>query len=75
MSDQKVRPFANGTQYMDWLEANCRQCRKYNKNCCLEFELAMASGTDGLIEPEIAKRIGLPSDEIIWRCPEMEVAS
>lgn len=79
MSDEAetVIPFSNGTQYMDWTERNCCRCVKgwresQGYKCDLEIALAKASVFHGRITEAIAKRIGLPGNELAltWDCPE-----
>lgn len=80
MSERR-RPFSQGTQYLDWQEANCCRCRKYHvKNgevvapiCELEEALALACIGDGMISGEHAARLGLPENTWSrWKCLEFE---
>jgi len=67
--DDRIRPFANGTEHMMWLDSNCergeRGCRNYNPNatssrhgCPVECAIARAGWTDGKIPMRIALRGG-----------------
>ncbi len=78
---ERIRPFSCGSQYVDWTIANCHSCSKaWDGNtdwrnpsrCEIEDRLLLACFNDGMISPEIAKRMGYPEngDEYIWPCPE-----
>lgn len=63
---KKVRPFKKGSQFMFWYEINCGECSKANpetdnrsKTCPMEYDLALASVTDGVIPIDSAERIGI----------------
>ena len=70
--NDKMRPFSNGSEFMCWLGDNCERCKKANfetadraKTCPMEYDLAFASVTDGLIPKESAERIGLKTEPYI----------
>ena len=71
-------PFSNGSQFMDWLSANCDRCKKYNedvdKTCDIEYALGMAYVNDGKITDEMAKRCGadVNKGKFQWMCPEVD---
>ncbi len=75
-------PFSSGTQYLDWRRRNCDRCKKdYNfethtENCDLEGAISFAAIDSGEIADNIAKRIGLPGNELslTWNCPERDDA-
>lgn len=76
---KRIRPFSQGTQYLDWNCANCCTCARYNVKdgevvepvCELEEALSLACVLDGTIEPEIAVRLGVPSNTWShWTCKE-----
>ena len=78
----RVRPFSQGTQYLDWQDHNCCQCRYYHTAnghvisplCDLETALAIACITDGTISREIAERLGVPKRTWSnWTCREFEL--
>jgi hypothetical protein len=80
MSEQRVSLFANGSEYMMWMELNCYRCKKYDENnadvevCAIDYHVGYASITDGTIPHEIAKRMGRldhPVNEI-FQCHEYE---
>ena len=63
----RFRPFSNGTEYMDWQNANCCRCSRYHTDrhgevvspiCHLEKALSYACVADGTITAYIADRIG-----------------
>lgn len=69
-----VRPFANGCQFMDWLDKNCCNCTRYSwakdasgetrpaleegQECQIELALHGAAWGDGKVSREIARRMG-----------------
>ena len=63
--NDKIRPFSNGTEFMIWRDKNCDRCEKANtetadrtKTCPMEYDIALASVTDGSIPKESAERVG-----------------
>jgi len=61
-----IRPFSNGTQYIDWQNHNCCRCARYDYDaenqkvlcdCEIEYALALACVMDGTVSDEIGKRI------------------
>ena len=69
---EKIRPFSKGSDFMFWSLDNCHKCEKANfetddrtKTCPMEYDLAFASVTDGLIPKESAERIGLKTEPYI----------
>lgn len=81
MSD-RIRPFANGTEYALWQEHNCCRCKRcdwdklaltgWDTGCELENALSYGSGSDGTISAEIARRLGYSESEG-WTCAERQV--
>ena len=79
MSEQRVSPFANGSEYMIWTELNCERCIKLmtyddNPQCEINYHLSEAAFDDGTIPHEIAQRMGRldhPVNEI-FQCHEFE---
>jgi hypothetical protein len=72
---KRVRPFSNGTQFMDWENANCSRCKKYSEDassCDLVTALTFAYFDDGTISAEHAQRIGYDSGAYSWMCGEVE---
>lgn len=81
---QMIRPFANGTQFADWSAANCDRCRKGIDNigqpgdwpiCDIESALTYAYIGDGMVAPEIARRMGRSNgylQEYVWACTELD---
>ncbi len=73
-----IKPFSNGTQYLDWQESNCVRCKKFNPDeakpelCNIDFELANAYLGNGSVSNKIAKRMGYDPDKYVWRCGEVE---
>ncbi len=63
----RVHPFANGTDYMDWNAKNCDRCNKvvYDKDdqpvsACVLFNALMESMIeDGTVSAEYGKRLGM----------------
>ena len=79
VSQDRVRPFSQGTQYLDWQEGNCCRCAKYNTEggevvhpvCELDEALMVAMFDDGTISREIADRLGVPRNTWSdWACKE-----
>ena len=75
-----VRPFSCGSQYMDWQEHNCFQCKKLGEGaepqCEISVELVTGCFGDGTVPDEIGKRMGYtqgPPFYYIWDCPEREL--
>ena len=64
--DTKVRPFSNGSEYVDWTASNCDHC-KCAENCDIEAALGLASVGDGRVSSYIYKRMGQSN-----RCGEYE---
>lgn len=68
MSKEKgIRPFSNGSQYLDFEASNCGRCKKratieqISSNevpCKIEEAIGLASIDDGKITHEIATRMG-----------------
>ena len=77
-SPEEIKPFSTGTQFMDWQEANCFRCKKFNedvtKTCDIEAALGLACIGSGKITLEMAKRCGFIGNEnkFQWMCPEVE---
>lgn len=70
----RVRPFSNGFEYQVWNGANCDHCFA-SSVCSIEEALSIAHFGDGLVEAEIAERMGYSherSRELAWRCGEFE---
>jgi hypothetical protein len=81
MSETPTIPiFDNGSQYLDWQNANCCRCTKYHDApqtcppaCPIEYALSLASVMDGKVTPEIARRAGYMNDNsFLWMCNEVE---
>lgn len=77
MSETTVRPFSNGTEYQDWVWANCNACAKrYDEaaatwHCDIERALNEACIGDGRIERAIAERMGATDDSrTLHRTPD-----
>ena len=72
--------FSNGTQYTDWMDRNCIQCKKFDidkvseENCKIDFELCQAYCGSGTVPEEIAIRMGRKANPkaYTWDCPEKE---
>jgi hypothetical protein len=74
---ERVIPFSNGSQSVDWDARNCDRCSKvdYDKgtsNCQLYDALQEAYFTDGTIDAETGKRLGFVDTAYTWDCPERE---
>lgn len=70
----KVVPFSNGSQYGDWMGANCDRCKK-NDTCDLQLALDTACFTDGMVSPENATRMGITAENngrYCWPCGEWD---
>ena len=67
--NSRITPFANGSEYLSWLEGNCYKCEKYAPDAmsvedgACEIELALGEGSigDGTIERTIFDRMGKSS--------------
>ncbi len=78
----KNYPFHCGTQFADWEESNCCQCRKNAEpdkmpTCPIQYALIAAMFDDGSVSDEIAERMGYAENKghYNWRCKEFEDAS
>ena len=70
-----MRPFYCGTQYYDWLSANCKRCKKANFICEIQEALNMACIGSGEISEPMAKRVGITEENkslYQWPCGEVE---
>lgn len=75
-----IRPFSNGTQYIDWQIRNCDRCKKACTDsgnspiCPIKKALALASWGDGTISDELGKRMGYEpgNPRYTWDCPEKD---
>lgn len=76
MSD-RIHPFSNGTQHMDWMEANCCHCAKddgqgVGGGCEIGDAICSGSFGDGTVSMGIAKRMAYTDASNSWRCGEFE---
>jgi len=72
---EPIRPFACGTQFMDWERRNCERCAKAwaddEFHCDLQKALSLGAVGDGTITTEVARRIGFTDPlRFSWDCPE-----
>lgn len=75
-----IRPFSNGSQYMDWETSNCERCKKGIINeleyrCPIQKALSIAYIGDGQISDIMAKRMGISKETVntdVWPCGEVE---
>ena len=68
MSEQRYRPFSNGSQFGDWQASNCERCTKcidgpndpspFLPPCQIESALIDALFDDGTVSHEMAIRMG-----------------
>ena len=80
MSEQRYRPFSNGTDFAYWYAANCARCAKCNPTkttadepgCTMEMELALGSVSSGEVSMETARRCGLDDSSDTVGCLELE---
>jgi hypothetical protein len=80
MTEIRIQPFYCGSQYMDWLTANCERCKKYDleqSSCEIDSALFEACIDDGTVSEEIAVRMGFLVDgkqngNYNWMCPEVD---
>lgn len=86
MSEERVIPFSNGTEYMCWNEYNCCHCKKYHADdsgmviepvCQIDEALVESMFGDGKVSREMADRMGLKNRRsedggfyLYWRCNE-----
>jgi hypothetical protein len=68
-----IRPFSNGTQYVDWQLNNCESCQLFDednidKSCVFDQALADALFGDGTITHEVANAIGYDKESYCWKC-------
>lgn len=79
MADARRLPFHCGTQGADWDARNCDQCRKRWREeegdvwpCDIQKAVFLAYWDDGTVSADIAKRMGLPKDGLVynWDCTE-----
>jgi len=73
MTDDQISPFSNGTEYLDWEQANCVTCRKcFAEPMCQIMEaIATAALTTGSVSTEMGTRMGW-RDGTNWACAEKE---
>jgi len=79
---KKYYLFSNGTQALDWHEANCYRCKKYTDKpdklesitCDIGRALLEAYYDDGSVTVEIARRMGYFDNKfsLVWMCPEVD---
>lgn len=79
--EMTVRPFSNGTQYLDWEASNCSRCKKAASReqfdrgqftCDIEKELVYGSSGSGLISDDIAARLKIDNERYGWPCGEWD---
>ena len=63
MTDARIRPFSNGSEYTAWQERNCGKCAKFDPDslevaCPIDEALLSAYWDDGTISKEMADKIG-----------------
>lgn len=78
---ERVQPFANGTQYMDWYGRNCDGCVKDRIGqadlpfiCPIQAALFAAAIDDDGVSAEIAKQMGYEPKRYTWACPERKAS-
>lgn len=85
-STETVHVFSNGTQFMDWDEANCCRCTKGGRwdreerptrpiTCEIQRAIGDAMFSDGTFAPEMAERLGYSGanrERYCWPCSEWE---
>ena len=62
-TENRVTPFSNGTEFMDWKYRNCEGCKKYfdkpdRANCEIDYEVGLAYISDGKVPLAIWERMG-----------------
>lgn len=68
---ERVSPFSQGMQFLDWIDDNCERCSNAAKGCKLFDGLIAASVGDGTISREIADGLGVPKNTWSdWQCKE-----
>jgi len=82
MTEIRFRPFANGSQWMDWEGANCARCTKSEMDadglwplrCEVLRALLEAQMGDGTVSEEMGARMGTGPNEgrYCWPCNEVE---
>lgn len=79
--DIRFRPFANGSQFGDWMASNCDRCTKSgdggeagSSHCEIFEALWDADCDDGRISEDIARRMAYLGNETryVWPCSEVE---
>lgn len=73
----RMSPFSCGTQYVDWYDKNCGNCKRDEVRCPIALALEEACWGDGMISQEIAERAGAIrwQGHYCWPCGELEPAS
>jgi hypothetical protein len=69
---KKIQPFSNGTEFMQWQDQNCNDCKCYENNsterskakCKAAFDIDSASASDGYIPLSSAEFIGMQGSRI-----------
>jgi len=80
MDAERIRPFYCGSQAADWFASNCGRCAKslYDASsiplCDIERALQVAEDGDGIVSIDIAVRMGVAIDRLVWRCGEWEAS-
>lgn len=79
---KKIMPFHSGSQFMDWILVNCDRCRNSMNatddiadTCGLELKLWRAYWSDGWVDENVAKAIGVtntPPFPYRWQCTEFK---
>ena len=76
MAAERVRIWANGTEFEIWEHNNCDRCVKaptmnWGGCCDLNDAIALACVGDGTVAPEIAARLGYAGSPAFW-CREFQ---
>ena len=85
MTDNGIRIFDSGTQFMGWKFRNCDRCTKGASVCCepnevptcdIEYALAVAFLSSSTVTLTIATRAGWDDGggRYTWRCSEFDEA-
>jgi hypothetical protein len=72
-AEERISPFSQGTQFLDWIDENCEQCVHAAEGCKMFDGLIAARVGDGTVSREIADRLGVPENTWSdWQCKELQ---
>jgi hypothetical protein len=79
-AEDRVSPFSNGSQHVDWTSSNCDRCTKaYDEanqvyRCTIQEAIDRAGLIDGDVDEATAARMGITPEtkgRYVWKCAEV----